>query len=485
MKDLRPSHPSQPLRRMTERRTGTEPLGPPARQDRPFPLQRTTLANGLRVWCQPRAESDSLAALLVVRAGSRFETPADNGISHFVEHMVFAGTERWTESEIKEVITRRGGRWSGWAGTERTCYLAQVPTRDLNVALDWLAQVAFYATFPPNKVDKERHIIFHERAGRYGWLINVLDALGFGYELERGVRRALYPHSSLGLRVVGEDASLERLDRSMLLDYYRRHYTPDNALLIVAGGVTSEQVREHAETYFGAVEPSDHPPQLTDPPPSDRGPHRVVIRGPLPTDRVRLMVGARTVGRVHPDRRALEVLAAVLKKELVEEIRYRHGLVYGLSAYHATFEDTGYLAIRTNSETAHREAILGTIDAHLEWVRRGEAAGEAVAEAQASMLGQWAMAMEDNVERASWLSQWSFVIAPDEPVPDFGTDVNAVTAEDVWRVACTYLTPRRSFVGIHQPVVTVARGARLAAGFVGLGLGLLGLRRWQRLGRER
>jgi predicted Zn-dependent peptidase len=450
----------------------------PGEPSLPFPLERYRLDNGLRIWCQPRPDSDSLAALLVVRAGSRFETPANNGVSHFVEHMVFTGSERWSESEIKDVLRRRGGQWNAWAGTERTAYLAQVRACDLRIALDWLAEVVFRATFPPDKVDKERNIIFQERWGRYGWLINALDALGFGYELERDVRRALFPGSSLGLRVVGEDASLERLQRAELLRYYQRHYTPTNALLVVAGGVAPDQVRHEVATHFGAIPPGQTRLQLVTPELSETGPHRVVVRGPLPTDRVRLFAGACTVGRTHPDRRALEILAAVLKKELVEEVRYRHGLVYGLHAYHATFEDVGYLAISTNSERAHRDAILGTIEAHLEWARRGEAGHQAVDEAKASLLGQWALSMEDNVERASWLAQWAYVVADEEPVPDFGSAIAAVTPDDVSRVARTYLTPARSFVGLHQPAITVARGARLLGGLAGLGLGALALQRW-------
>ncbi|MBU1750046.1 MAG: insulinase family protein, partial [Chloroflexi bacterium] len=208
---------------------------PVAYDSDPWPLQRTTLANGLRVWCQYRPASTSVAALLVIPVGSRHETPADNGISHFVEHLLFTGTERWTEEEIKEVIARRGGRWNGLTGPERTTYLAQLAAADLDVALDWLAQVVFCPTFPPDKVDKEREVIFQERWGHYGWLINTLDALGFGYEVDREVRRALFPDSTLGLRIVGEDASLESLDRAALLAYYQAYYTPDHAVLIVVG----------------------------------------------------------------------------------------------------------------------------------------------------------------------------------------------------------------------------------------------------------
>ena len=123
-----------------------------SRGDEPFRVIRRTLPNGLRVWLQPRSDSSSVTALLVIRAGARYEQLANNGISHFVEHMVFAGTERWSEEEIKDTLTRRGGRWNGWTGTETTTYFAQVSSQDLDLALDWLAQVGNFV--PDQALDK-------------------------------------------------------------------------------------------------------------------------------------------------------------------------------------------------------------------------------------------------------------------------------------------------------------------------------------------
>jgi predicted Zn-dependent peptidase len=435
----------------------------------PFPLQRYTLPNGLSVWCQPRPDSESVAALLVIRAGSRYENLSNNGVSHYVEHMLFTGTERWNEEELKEVITRRGGQWNGWTGSERTTYFAHVSAQDFDIALDWLAEVVFHPTFPEGKVDKERQVIFQERWGHYGWLINTLDAMGFGYELDRDVRRALFPGSTLGLRVVGEDASLDGLDRAALLGYYQSHYAPGNAVLIVVGNITPEQVLDRAKVYFGSLENKGRPSAPDTPPPTG-GPQQVVVRGPLPTDQVQLMVGARTVGRTHPDRWALEVLAEVLRENLMEEIRYQRGLVYGLGAYNVFFDDAGYFVISTTSERSNKEAILDAVEEQLEKVRRGEVDAGQVAEAQAALKGRWALSMEDNVERAMWLAQWSSVLAADEPVPDYQAAIEAVTPEDLPRVMETYFTPQRRYLGIHQPVVTVASGVRALGIAVGLGL---------------
>ncbi len=425
-------------------------------------------------------------ALLVVNAGSRYETLANNGVSHYVEHMVFTGSEHWSEEEIKEIITRRGGRWNGGTGLERTTYFAHVSAQDLDIALDWLAEVVFRAAFPADKVDKERQVVFQERSGRYGWLINTLDGLGFGYELDRDVRRAIFPASTLGLRVAGEDTSLESLDRAALLDYYRRHYTPDNAVLIVVGNVTTERAIERVQAYFGNLAGQGRPAPPETPSLPVAGPQRVVVRGPLLTDQVNLMVGARTVGRAHPDRWALEVLAEVLNQSLMEEIRYQQGLVYRLWVYNVFFDDTGYLVISITSEPGSQEVILDTVEKHLERIRRGEIDAAKVAEAQAALKGRWALAMEDNVERATWLAEWALAPLGGASAPDYQAAIDAVAPGDLSRVVTTYFTTQRRYVGLHQPVVTVASGARAAGIAAGLVVSAWAARKvWRRIRARR
>jgi predicted Zn-dependent peptidase len=459
--------------------TAEESLGNLSKKDES--LQRYTLDNGLRVWCWPRSSSESVVTFLVVRTGSRYETSSNNGISHYVEHMLFTGTERWTdEKQVKDVITRRGGLWNGWTREERTTYYAQVSAQDVDIALDWLAQLVFHPTFPADKVDKERQVIFQERWGRYGWLINKLDALGFGYELNRDVRRALFPNSTLGLRIGGEDTSLESLGRMDLLDYYQRRYTPDNAVLIVVGHVQPEQIVERAKVYFGNLEKKG-PPSLPDTPPlTAQGPHKVTIRGPFPTDQMRLMVGAQTVGVTHPDRWALEVLAEILEEDLDEEIRSQQGLVYGLGVYNVFFDDTGYFVVSTRSKRNHKETILSTIEKHLERVRQGKVGAERVVEAVTTLKGRWTLSTESNLELAQWLEQWSSVFLTNEPIPDYPTAIGMVTPEDLSRVMATYFTPQHRYLGIHLPIVTLTSGAGIVGILVGLGLCVGVMRKWRR-----
>jgi len=141
-------------------------------------LHRYSLPNGLQVWFQPNPGSESVAILLALRAGLRYENNCNNGISHLVEHMLFAGTERWSAKQLRQVIAECGGRMNGWTGAERTAIFAHVSVQDFDLALDWLSQVVFHPTFPAERIERERRVIFQEGRGRRGWLLKKLDALG-------------------------------------------------------------------------------------------------------------------------------------------------------------------------------------------------------------------------------------------------------------------------------------------------------------------
>jgi predicted Zn-dependent peptidase len=449
----------------------TTPAPAPRISYDPSAVRRCVLPNGLRVWIEPRPESESVTALLVVRVGSRYETRANNGISHFVEHMVFDGTEKWpTEEAVADAITHRGGHWNGWTDEETTTYFVQLAQHDFDLALDWLSQVVFHPTFPADKVNKERDIIFEEKMGRYGWLLNALDALGLGYDLDRGVRRALFPGSTLGLRAIGEDTSLDKITRQSLLDYYRRHYLPTNSALIIVGHVDVEQARETALTYFGQLPATaSNPIGPVTPPLPQHGPHRVTVRGPFPTDQSVLAIGMRTVSESHPDRWPLEVLAEVMQEDLLKDIRYRRGLVYGLSAFNDQFVDAGYFGIFTQAESQKRAEVQLTIEQYYERVRRGEITAEQVVNAQAALKGRWALDMEEGTQRASWLAQWAFE-SGERPIPDYAAAIDTVTVSDLQRMVETYYTLQRRFAGLHHPIVTVPRSARILGVTTGVGV---------------
>jgi predicted Zn-dependent peptidase len=418
----------------------------------PFEIHRFTLKNELKVWCQPRPDSKSVVTYIVFRVGSRCENQANNGISHFVEHMVFTGTKKWNEIEVKDIIRARGGSMNGWTNREETVYFAEVSAGDFDIAMEWLSQITFHPTFPEAKVEKEKKVILQEKGEIYTWLDN-FEIIFFGGKLDKEVRAALYPDSSLTLSIIGEDDSLKQINREALINYYHQYYLPTNASLIIVGNVKPEVCLEKSVKYFGHLSETPAPPypQIQERP--EKGPYEINIQELLLLNqRCWLMVGARTVGLANPDYWTLKVLAKFLQNDLIEEIRYKKGLVYSLQAYNRTFSDTGYFVIETDSEIPDKEKILHTIKAHLEKIRRGQIDKEKLQKAKVCLIGEWARYMENNFNRANWLKKWVFVVKESGPIPDYEAIIKSVTAGSLSRVVRTYFTPGRSYIAMNLSI---------------------------------
>jgi len=428
-------------------------LLPAAGAAEPPAQERFTLDNGLTVVVEPRPSSGSVAVVASVKVGARNETPETSGCAHMLEHMLFTGTEKWSEAELKDAITRRGGEWNGYTNFERTLYFARLSADELPLAVEWVSQVVFHPRLDGDQLEKERKVVFQERGGDYGWLVNTADRLGFGYELSRAVRSTLFPATGLDGRIVGEDESLSTMDLATLTEFYDRHYVPSNTVLVVVGGVEVDEVRALVEQRFGDLPAVDAPP--TPARPEERpGPHEVTIRGPTPTDQVSIQVGARTVGRDHPDYWPLQVLAELVRVELTDIIRYDRGWVYGLQTLNQTWRDAGYFVVKTRAESELVEPILTEIDAVLDRLVAGTIDPERVADAAAASAGRYVIEVENNQARAESLARWLITLPPGAAIPDYAAGVSAVTPEDLARVARTYLSQERRFTALHRPALT-------------------------------
>ncbi len=440
------------------------PAATPTRQ--PAPRQRHTLPNGLRVWCYPRPGTNSATALLVVRSGSRNETTDTNGIAHFVEHMLFTGSQRWNETEIKQIINQRGGYWNGWTTTEYTGFYAQIAAHDTDIALEWLAEIVFHATIPADKVDNERRVILQEKGGSYDVLLSTLERLDIRYRMTESLREQLFPQSSLRFVPIGTDQSIKDINRPNLLHHYQTYYHPNNAALIVVGNINPDDIVAQARYHFGALEAATLPPPPAPPPPMPDGPHQITLRFPTATNRARVSMAARTVGHAHPDAPALDLLAYMVRKDLMEEIRYRQGMVYSIDAKNITYSDSGYFSIDTYADHSDHQTIVRTIEHHLQRIASGDLAPDSLQQARTALVGRWSIATEDNRRLAEQLAEWALILDDDEPWRDYPTRIHAVTADDLARVAQTYFQPEQRCIGMHRPIFTLTALVWVVGGIV-------------------
>jgi predicted Zn-dependent peptidase len=377
---------------------------------------------------------------------------------------------------VVEVIRRRGGEANARTAREDTVFWLHLKAEDLDLGLDWLAEVVFRPSLEAGKFKKERQVILQEKGGEVGALEQVeewIEDMGLGWNVFRAVRHRLYPKDALLLPIIGEDRSLRRLTYDQLVEFYRRHYLPNNMTLVVVGDVDVADVNTRAAAHLGAIPVGPLPPRPVTPP-APPGGFSLRLRGPNVNDQGQILLGAALPGMRHPDRWALGVLAEILDTILTQDIRYKRGLVYGIDVYPSLYTDVGHFVVYTVADSARFPEILAEVERQIDRVIAGELEDKEVAEAKSAIRGRLLLGMESNSDFGWWLAGVSLFTPEGQPVPNLVEAVDAVTPAEVVRVARRYLSPGQRYQAIHRPGLTPARLRRpalLTAGLAALGLG--------------
>jgi len=425
-----------------------------------YDLHRRTLKNGLRVWCVPRRGTGTVVVMSQLPVGVRTETPENNGISHFLEHMLFTGTERWDEAEVTEVIRRRGGEYNGQTSREETVFYIHVAADDTEFAVDWTHQLLSKPTLSADKFEKERQVIINEKGGEFDRLRRAWEWIedhNLGWSVSRTVRRRLFPNSPLMMPVIGRDKTLNNITHTDLVNYYQDFYGPNNITLLVVGDVDPENAFDLVEQYFGE-EPARPSPDTLPPFHVVSDPFQVRLHGPTPNDQGQFMTGAMLGAITHPDRFAWWTIAEMLENAYLLEVRYELGLSYGVQAYTALYSDVGYFGIYTSTKVSEFDVIRQVVEKHLKRLLDGDFSEQELSEAKAALRGRTLLNLQDNLEMAWWLSSDSLVFRDDNlPIEDYFGEVEQLTVEDIRRVAQQYLSPEKRFVVEHRPSLTPAK----------------------------
>lgn len=427
-------------------------------------MRRFTLDNGLRVWHLPRHESPSVAIFLVVRAGGRYENEQNNGVSHFLEHFLFTETERWKEGEVFQVMNRLGGVNNATTESERTTWYNIAAPEYFEPAMDWMAEVVLHSKMAAEHIEKERQIIFRENGGPNSWFVEWCNKIGYGGPTQEELYARLFPGSTLSLPIIGSNQSLDAMSHDTLTQYYKAHYLPNNALLLVVGNIDTAVVEDAARRYFGVWQPGADVPWPAAPTLPEIGPIRIVQRGMDIQDEGAVWMGARTEGTANGDRWAFEVLGHILQERLFQKLRIQEGLVYSVGANHQLFSDVGDFRIAARARREHLPRVEELIAAEIEAMKAGKVEPEEIADAQKTLIGRHALAMESNYAHAFALIEYTQLPGVGEvQIPDYDTAIHGVTDGDLQRVTQTYFTPQRSYVIVYDPICTANELAVIAA----------------------
>lgn len=349
-----------------------------------------TCKNGLRIVSEHIPHFHSVAVGVFVNNGSRDELPEENGITHFIEHMLFKGTESRTAKEIAREFDRIGGDINAYTSKEYTCYYAKVLDHHAEHAVAVLADMLFHSQMDPVEFDKERQVILEE--------ISMTEDMPDD-DVHEQLWRVMYPQNSIGAPILGTAETLASFTPEKIRDYMDRHYTPANTVVSVAGNITPALV-EKIEALFGGFEKKETLKKYELP---------VFTAGyslkNKETEQGHLCLGFPGLSLNDPDIYNITVLNNIIggsmSSRLFQEIREQRGLAYSIFSYHSAYSDHGTLAIyggTSDEQMAEMQQVILTL---LKELKNGGITEQEVTDSKEQLKGNLMLGLESTSARMS------------------------------------------------------------------------------------
>jgi len=414
--------------------------------------EKTTLANGLRILTAPMPHTYSVAIAIYVGAGSRYEGKEQAGLSHFVEHLCFGGSQkRPAPGDIAEAIDRVGGILNGSTDRELTVYYCKVAAPHFPLALDVLVDMVRNPRFEVQEMEKERRVILEELAMIADTPSQLVDLV---------MDQALWADQPLGWDVAGTEESVKAIDRQMALDYLSRQYVPNNLVVSVAGNIDRRQAEEQVVAFWRDCPPGS--PSSWHPATDGQGP-RCALRYKK-SEQAHLCLAVRGLSIQHPDRYALALLSVILgegmSSRLFLELRERQGLVYDVHSYVSHFLDSGAFTVYAGVDPARTVDALKVILSEL--VRLRDDVGEdELVKAKELAKGRLLLRLEDTRSVAGWMGGQELLLGEVRTPDQVIALLEAVTVQDVQRVARALLVNDQLHMALVGPFRSDRRFAPL------------------------
>jgi predicted Zn-dependent peptidase len=391
---------------------------------------------------------------IFIGAGSRYEIPEQAGVSHFVEHLCFKGTEkRPTSKEISEAIDGVGGILNGGTDKELTVYWVKVARPHYPVALDLLVDMLRHSKFDPIEMENERKVIIEELNMSMDSPQSRVDTI---------IDEVVWPDQALGRDVGGSKDTVTAINRRMIIDHMSRLYLPGNSVISVAGDISHDEVVDSIAKAFGdwpggvagewfPAEDSQDAPRL-----------RVETRK---TEQVQLCLAVRGISNQHPDRFILDLLNGVLgegmSSRLFLEIREHKGLAYDIHSHVSYLRDSGSLGIYAGVEPKKIELTLEAILRELTRLKDDPIPEAEVIKSKEMGKGRLMLRMEDTRSVSGWMGGQELLTGRILSVDDVVSIVDAITASDMQRVAKELLLTSKVNLALVGPARNKGRLEKL------------------------
>lgn len=386
-----------------------------------------TLSNGLRVIHRAVNRPVAHVALLVA-AGSRVETEQQQGLAHYLEHCFFKGTAKRKAYHILSRLEDVGGELNAYTSKEETVLHASFLTADYPRATELLSDIALHSRFPAKDCEKEKEVILDEiNSYRDNPAENIFD------EFEELV----FPQHPLGRNILGTPESLRAFTRQDLLDFVAQHYFPENAVFSSVGNISATRLKKLLERYFGEWSAVSLFEQKLEPLPAYQVQQ---LRQERTGFQTHLILGRRAYAQKHPKQRALALLNNLLggpgmNSRLNLNIREKYGFTYHLESYYQAYQDSGLVGVYLGTDPGTAERVVQLVHREFKRLRENKLGVLQLSKAKKQILGQLAMAWENNSSTMLGYGKSLLFHEDIESFAQIAADVEALSAGYLQEVA--------------------------------------------------
>ena len=406
--------------------------------------KKTILPNGIRVVTEeiPYVRSISIGAWIDV--GSRDEDTHTNGISHFLEHMVFKGTQRYSTQGIARSLETLGGYLNAFTTKEHTCFYARILDEHLPQAVDVISELVQSPTFPVRELEKEKNVVIEEIKN----IEDDPDDLIHDY-----FDRSLYHKHPLGLPIIGTPENVSSFNQDLLYKYMREHYISNRIVVAAAGHLTHEQLLEQVTKRFTLPQKKNPPRELSASVRSSRSKKETFEK---PITQSHICIGTLGYSVKSRQRYPLLILNTILgegmSSRLFQNIREKYGFAYSVYSFANMMSDTGNFGVYIGTDKNNIDNSIGLIHKELEKLVRKPVSTSEIKRAKAQVKGSMTLGLESTSSRMMRLGSGELYYGHFMPVDEVLKKIDAVSIEEVHELAAKLFDPTKFSTVIFKPL---------------------------------
>lgn len=384
--------------------------------------QMRSLPNGLRVVSERLPFFKSLSIGLWIGGGSVSESPDNNGISHFIEHMIFKGTDKYSAKDIADIIDGIGGQINGFTAKESTCFYVKVIDEHIDVALEVLSDMVLSPRFDEEDIQREKTVILEEIHMAEDSPEDLVQEL---------MSQAFFGSHPLGLPILGNEQTIMNMNRERILEHYNKWYAPANAVLAIAGNYDDDRLMEYVDKYFGKWDnASDSKPVF---PIHSVKPNLLIKEKPI--EQVHCCISVEGIKQDDPDMYALlalnNILGGSMSSRLFQKIREERGMAYSVFTYPSFYPNTGMFSIYAAVSPSQIDGVIYLIENEISDLLKNGVSYQEYKRAKDQLKGNYVLGLESTSNRMSALGRAELIMdriyTPDQILQK----IEAITQEQI------------------------------------------------------